>query len=99
LPELAIAVSAVLKGRNEIALGNIIGSNILNIGLVLGLASAINPLSVSGTFTTDALVLVLVTLMLCLFMFNGKHRMICRREATIFILTYAVYTFYVIRRG
>lgn len=67
-PELAVSIDAGLNGQGDISIGNVVGSNICNIGLILGLAALINPLSVKlQLFKFDAPVMVLAALGLALF--------------------------------
>ena len=75
LPELASSVVSLLKGKSEMALGNVIGSNIANILLILGVSATIRPLTMGGITTTDILMVVLSSLLLLLtaFTFRRKH--------------------------
>ncbi len=90
LPELSVSIVAVRKGFGNLAVGNIIGSNIANIGLVAGTAGMITPLFIS-TFSMVILgpVLLLLTAMLLLFI-KSRWR-IHRAEGAIFVATYAVF--------
>ena len=91
LPELASSVSAVLSGKPSLAMGNILGSNVANILLILGTSASIKPLTM-GTITQldlgmvvgSAILLMLSALML------GKRR-ITRLEGVIFFLAYVAY--------
>tara|TARA_R110002020_G_scaffold56306_4_gene155899 strand:- start:67 stop:1035 length:969 start_codon:yes stop_codon:yes gene_type:complete len=96
LPELATSVVASIKKNNDIAIGNIIGSNIFNILLILGVSSIINPLSYSLTFNTDLYILGAGTIFLFIAMFTGKRKKLDRWEAAILLLTYLAYTSYLI---
>lgn len=98
LPELAVSVAAVLKGKPEIAVGNVVGSNILNTCLVLGVAATIRPLATVNSFTLDAQIAAMASLMLFLFMFTGKKRKLDRWEAMLFLVVYAGYIGYAIYR-
>lgn len=98
LPELAASIAAVLKGKPDIAVGNVVGSNILNTCLVLGSVAAIRPLSATRSFVPDAAVVVIASLMLFLFMFTGKKRKIDRWEALLFLAVYAGYIGYAVYR-
>lgn len=92
LPELATSVVAALKKNNDIAVGNIIGSNIFNIFLILGVSSLVRPLDFDASFNTDLYLLGLGTIVLLLFMFTGKKRKLDRWEAALLLIGYIVYT-------
>ena len=96
MPELATCVVAALKGRGQLALGNILGSNISNILLILGGAALINPLSLSGmTYVDLGTVLVSALVILaCAYMF--KKNKIDRFEGVIFVLMEIGYMWYLI---
>jgi cation:H+ antiporter len=91
LPELATSVVAALKKNNDIAVGNIIGSNIFNIFLILGVSSLIRPLGFDASFNTDLYLLGLGTIVLLLFMFTGKKKKLDRWEAALLLAVYIVY--------
>ncbi|MFC1497738.1 calcium/sodium antiporter [Verrucomicrobiota bacterium] len=99
LPELATAIAAVLKNKPDIAVGNVVGSNIINTGLVLGTAAVINPITSSKEFLADSLILVAASFAIFLFMFTGKKNKLDRWEAVILLLGYFGYMAYVIGRG
>ncbi len=96
LPELATSVVAALKKNNDIAVGNIIGSNIFNIFLILGVSSVITPVSYHPVFNTDLLLLGGGTLILFIAMFTGQKKKLDRWEAGVLLLIYIVYTVYII---
>lgn len=92
LPELATSIVAALKKSPEIAIGNVIGSNLFNIFFVLGCSASITPLRLTGITNFDLWVLVGASLLLWLFgIFFGK-RIITRLEGSILILCYIAYT-------
>lgn len=92
LPELATSVVAALKKNPEIAIGNVVGSNLFNIFFVLGCSATITPLHLSGITNFDMLVLVGSAILLWLFgVFFGK-RTITRLEGSILVLAYVAYT-------
>lgn len=99
LPELATSLVATLKGQNDIAVGNIVGSNIFNVFWILGLSSIVAPLPVSSGASVDILVGVGATSLLFLFMFLGKKHKLTKAEGILFLTTYVVYTVYLIQRG
>ncbi|MCE7055744.1 calcium/sodium antiporter [Algoriphagus sp. AGSA1] len=96
LPELATSVVASIKKNNDIAIGNIIGSNIFNIFLILGISSLIRPLDYTVAFNTDLHMLGAGTLFLFLAMFIGKSKRLDRWEAAILLVAYVGYTVYLI---
>jgi cation:H+ antiporter len=91
LPELATSMVAALKKNNDIAVGNIIGSNIFNIFLILGVSSLIRPLGFDASFNTDLYLLSLGTIVLLVFMFTGKKKKLDRWEAALLLAVYIVY--------
>ena len=99
-PELAVSVDAALKGRSDIALGNVIGSNIANIGLILGSAALIQRLTIRAQLVRiDLRVLVAATLLTPLLLLDGE---IGRVEGAILLLGLIVYLSYTValaRRG
>lgn len=99
LPELATSVVAAIKKNNDIAVGNIIGSNVFNIFFILGASALIKPLPFSPTFNRDIYLLAIGTILLFLFMFSGKKKKLDRWEAAILLIAYVVYTVYLIMNG
>ncbi len=95
LPELATSVVAAIKKNNDIAVGNIIGSNIFNIFLIIGVSAIIRPLDYNVSFNQDLYLLGVGTLLLFITMFTGKKKKIDRWEAAILLLVYLVYTIYI----
>ena len=92
LPELATSIVAALKKNPDIAIGNVIGSNLFNIFFVLGCSASITPLRLTGITNFDLWVLVGSSILLWLFgIFFGK-RIITRVEGSILILCYIAYT-------
>ena len=91
LPELATSVVAAARKEHDIAIGNIVGSNIFNILSVLGLASLVAPLRAEGITTVDLLFLLLTAVLLLPFLFGVKR--MSRTWGLLFLLTYGVYLF------
>ncbi len=91
LPELATSLVAAVKGNSGIAVGNVIGSNIFNIFLVLGCAAAIRPLPFGGISTFDLGVLTGSALLFWFFGWFFKTRTITRTEGAIMALCYILY--------
>ncbi|KKW42842.1 MAG: Na+/Ca+ antiporter, CaCA family [Candidatus Magasanikbacteria bacterium GW2011_GWA2_56_11] len=99
LPELVTSVIAALKRHDDIAIGNVVGSNIFNVFWILGLTSIMKPLPVLPSMNADILVNVVATLLLFSFMFiHTKHRL-NRWQGVMFIGLYIAYTTAVIIRG
>lgn len=92
LPELATSVVAALKKNPEIAIGNVIGSNLFNIFFVLGCSASITPLHMSGITNFDLLMLVGSSVLLWLFGLFFAKRTITRIEGSIMIIAYIAYT-------
>lgn len=97
LPELATSVVAAIKKNNDIAVGNIIGSNIFNILFILGISSLIRPLEFNLNFNKDLFLLGLGTILLFIAMFSGKKKKLDRWEAGIFLSIYIGYTILLIK--
>lgn len=98
LPELATSVVAAIKKNNDIAVGNIIGSNIFNIFFILGISSLIRPLDYNLNFNKDLYLLGLGTILLFIAMFSGKKKKLDRWEAGILLLIYIGYTILLINK-
>ena len=96
LPELLTSVVAALKKNSDIAIGNVIGSNIFNIFLILSISSIIKPISYNLKFNWDLLLLIVGTLLLLVFMLTGKKKKLDRWEAVILFLIYVSYTIYLV---
>lgn len=96
IPELATSLAAVIKGNNEIALGNVIGSNIFNIFFILGLSATIRPIVYPTVLNVDVILLIVITSILLLF---SKDLKLGRLEGTLLFLTYIGYIVYLIYRG
>ena len=96
LPELATSIVAALKKNPEIAIGNVVGSNLFNIFFVLGCSASITPLHLTGINNLDLLVLVASSILLWIFgVFFGK-RTITRIEGSLLIACYVGYTAWLI---
>jgi cation:H+ antiporter len=99
LPELATSVVATLKKQDDIAVGNIVGSNIFNVFWILGLSSVITELPFNTAASIDVLVGLGATIILMAVMFIGKKHKLTRLEGIIFLTIYAAYILYVVNRG
>ena len=96
LPELATSVVAAMKKNADIAIGNIVGSNIFNIFLILGVSGLIRPLSYTASFNTDIYLLSVGTVFLFLAMFMGKKHRLDRWQALVLLSSYLLYTGYLV---
>ncbi|HNY13933.1 MAG TPA: calcium/sodium antiporter [Bacteroidales bacterium] len=97
LPELVTSVIAGIKKNNDIAIGNIIGSNIFNIFFILGISAAIRPQEFDPSFNSDILMVALGTIFLFLAMFLGKRHKLDRWEAGVLLIIYIGYTLLLIK--
>ena len=94
LPELATSLVAAIKGRNQLALGNILGSNVFNILLILGSSALITPLSIASVTHVDSLVLLLSVTLLLLWAYTGRRERIDRWEGALMLLFFGAYYTY-----
>jgi cation:H+ antiporter len=99
LPELATSAVAAYKKNVEIAVGNVVGSNIFNVFFVLGISSTVKPLPFSSKNNMDIAVVILASLLLFITMFTGKRQSLDRWEGIVFIVLYGVYIGYLIVQG
>lgn len=96
LPELVTSVVAAFKKNSDIAIGNIIGSNIFNIFLILSISSLINPIEFDDAFNTDLYLLGGGTIFLFVAMFTGGKKKLDRWEAGVLLAIFVAYTIYLI---
>ncbi|CAN5191778.1 calcium/sodium antiporter [soil metagenome] len=96
LPELATSIVAALKKNADIAVGNIIGSNIFNIFLILGVSSVLSPIAFDPLFNMDIYVLAGGTIFLFAAMFMSGRKKLDRWEAAVLLLFYLSYTTYLV---
>ncbi len=96
LPELATSVVAARKNKADIAIGNIIGSNIFNIFLIIGIVSLIRPLEYNESFNLDIFLLLGGSIFLFFAMFTGRRHRLDRWEALILLTFYLIYIGYLI---
>ncbi len=97
LPELVTSVVAAIKKNSDIALGNIIGSNIFNIFLILSISSLINPVHFNPSFNIELYLLSAGTFFVFIAMFTGRKKKLDRWEAAILLATYIFYTLWLLR--
>jgi len=94
LPELVTSLVAVIKKNDDIAIGNIIGSNIFNIFLILAVSALIRPITYDPKFDIDLYVLAGGTLFLFVAMFTGKKKKLDRWEAGVLLVLFLMYSAY-----
>ena len=97
LPELVTSVIAAKKGESDIAVGNVVGSNIFNIFLIIGASATILPMNVSSSYVFD--MAVLVATMIIPFIVIAKTKKVTRAQGLVMIAAYVLYTVYLIMRA
>jgi len=98
LPELTTSAVAAYKRQADIAIGNVVGSNIFNILLVLGLTTIVTPLDYDPVLNTDIYILISGTLLLLLFMFTINKKKLDRWESLLYLITFIAYMIYLFMR-
>ena len=93
LPELATSVVATKKGEVDLAIGNIIGSCIFNILLIIGVSAIIHPITYTLSYNKDIIWLMVATLFLALFPFIGKKDEMTRANGIIYFMGYIAQSF------
>lgn len=96
LPELITSINATKKGEVDMAIGNIIGSGIFNILLILGVSAVISPINYAVNYNFDLIVLLIATIIFALFPFVGQKDHMSKREGIFFILAYLGYLTYLV---
>lgn len=96
LPELVTSMVAAQKGENDLALGNVVGSNIFNILLILGMSAAISPITVDGEAIFDMLLLIVMSGIA--YVFTRSKGVLYKKEGFVFLLMYAIYFVYIYLR-
>ena len=91
LPELATCIVAAAKGKDALALGNILGSNVFNILFILGCSGLVLPLSMASMTNVDFTMLILSVVLLLIWAFTGKRCRLDRWEAVLMLLCFAAY--------
>lgn len=95
LPELCTSVSAAMKGKSDIAIGNIVGSNVFNILFVVGTTALITPVAFQANFVVDTIIAAAVAVLLWVCVF--KNQKLNRTGGVIMLISYAAYFVYLIR--
>jgi len=91
LPELVTSVTAAFRGNSDIAIGNIIGSNIFNILLIIGVSSFINPIVYNATYNIEMVVLIIGTILLSIFTIIPPKNEMNRFNGIIYLILYVIY--------
>jgi len=91
LPELVTSVSAAFKGNSDIAIGNILGSNIFNMLLIIGVSALISPITYNISYNRDLIILIVATLILALFPIIPPKNKMSRMNGTIYFSLYLGY--------
>jgi len=99
LPELAASAVAAFKHKSDIAIGNVVGSNIFNVFWIMGISSVIRPIQFSSVLNIDIYIMAIVTLILLSFMFIGKRNILQRWQGASLVTAYAAYIIYLVIRG
>lgn len=100
LPELVTSFAAARKGETDMAMGNVIGSNIMNVVLILGLSGAISPIAIEAEVLTQTIIDCAVYIGVCLlaYVFCLTSKKITRAEGVVLLLCYLAYMMYAIMR-
>ena len=93
MPELASSLVAILKGRASLALGNVLGSNIANILLILGACSSVTPLTMGGVAMSDIYVVLASAVMIMISALVIGHDKLTRLEGALFVGCYVAYIY------
>ena len=99
LPELATSAMAAYKRNTDIAIGNVVGSNIFNIFWVLGISAVIKPLPFQPTGNSEIAMTIVASILLFSVFFVGKKHVLQKWQGALFLLLYAGYTSFLIIRG
>ena len=94
LPELLTSVSATKKGISDMAIGNIIGSQIFNIFLIVGISAFLCPINYSTHYNFDLGLLLSGTIIFAIFPFIGKRHFMTRANGILFLILYLIYIIY-----
>jgi len=91
LPELVTSVTAAIKGDSDIAIGNIIGSNIFNLLFIIGTSAVITPITYNISYNFDMIVLFIAMILMCIFPFIKPKDIMSRSNGAIFTILYIIY--------
>ena len=96
LPELVTSIVASRKGENDLAIGNVVGSNIFNILMILGISTSIHPVALQPSAVYDCIILMIFSILVLFFCWSKKQ--LSRGEGIFMLILYAIYTDYIIMR-
>jgi cation:H+ antiporter len=99
LPELVTALTATLRKKEGLAVGNSVGSNIFNVFWILGITALIAPVIIPSFINFDMIFLIFSTLLLFIFMFLGTKHKLDRWQGVLFLLLYIAYITFIVMRG
>jgi cation:H+ antiporter len=99
LPELAASISAVRKNKIDMAVGNVVGSNIFNILWVLGLSAVINPIEFNPVMNFDIIFLIAISLILISLFYVGRKHHLTKKEGCVLLGLYLFYLIFIVIRG
>lgn len=91
LPELVTSIVAAIKGNSDISVGNIIGSNIFNMTLIIGTSALIHPITFNVEYNIDILIMLVASIMLFLFQFIPPKNMVSKRNGVLYLTCYLLY--------
>ena len=91
LPELITSITATKKGDTDMAIGNVLGSQIFNILLIIGTSAVLSPIAYSTSYNSNLILLTIGTILLGLFPYIGKKDVMQRSNGLIFVIVYALY--------
>ena len=94
LPELITSINATIKGETDMAIGNIIGSQIFNIFLIIGVSALLCPINYSFEYNIDMVFLTFGTILFAIFPFIGKKHYMTKANGVFFVIIYAIYLTY-----
>ncbi len=93
LPELVTSVSAAIKGKSDIAIGNILGSNIFNMLLIIGVSSIIQPITYNISYNKDLCILIIATILLSLYTIISPKNKMSKFKGFLYVFIYIEYMF------
>jgi len=99
LPEFIVSIFATLRGKVDMAVGNVIGSTVFNVLGVLGISAIVRPIIIPAFIYIDVAIMFFAFLLLFIFMFIGKNHSLRRKDGIVFVLLYILYIVYLVYRG
>lgn len=97
LPELVTSITAAKKGENDMAVGNVVGSNIFNVLCILGISGVITPIAAESSALIDGIILIALSIIAYIWYLTGKK--MSRTEGVVLVILYAAYMAYIIIRN